>query len=277
MRLLNILGALGGGVLLATTALAQTSSSARERPADRRDSVENYLQSKQQDFEQGKAGAAALGASGNVTAIYNLLKEKKAFEGKALRGRDAAQQARVREALTQTVAYYLVAVGMTPSEINRLTRAEYDPLKSAEASISGQARLEDSLLVAEIPLLIEITGSETATDSAGQLAQRVTFSVINNIKNVRGASGSLSMLAPYSPSSSQLQSGRRCLVFLSRSLGTFRKGARIATIGGDLQQQESPYCLIGGSYQRLSNNPLDATAPSSRVDSAVERLSAVYK
>jgi hypothetical protein len=272
-----MLGVLGGGVLVATSALAQTSSPVRERPADRRDSVENYLQSKERDFEQGKAGAAALGAGGNVTAIYNLLKEKKAFEGKVVRGKDAAQQGRVRDALTQTVAQYLVAVGMTPAEINRLTRAQYDPLKSAELAISGQARLEDSLLIAEIPLLVEITGSEAATDPAGQLAQRVSFSVLNNVKNVRGATGSLSLLAPYSGSSGQLQAGQRCLLFLSRSLGTFRKGARIAAIEGDLQQQEAPYCLTGDSYQRLSINPLDANASPARVEEAVNRLSAVYK
>lgn len=277
MKALNMLGVLGGGFLMATTALAQTSSPVRERPADRRDSVENYLQSKQRDLEQGKAGAAALGAGGNVTAIYNLLKEKKAFEGKAVRGKDAAQQARVRDALTQTVAQYLVAVGMTPAEINRLTRAQFDPLKSGELAISGQARLEDSLLIAEIPLLVEITGSEAATDSSGQLAQRLTFSVLDNIKSVKDVTASSSMLAPYSHSSSRFQAGQRCLLFLSKSLGTFRRGARIATIGGDLQQQESPYCLIGDSYQRLSNNPLDADASPSRVEGAIDRLSAVYK
>lgn len=263
-------------VVAATPAVsAQSSRPVPERPEQYRDPVANYLRVKARDFAESAAGARALGATTNVTAIYNLLKGKRAFSDDAVRGKDDAQRGQVRDALTQTVAYHLVSVGMTPPEINRLSRAGYDPLASGTRAISGRANLEDVLVLSEIPLVVEVTESEVK-DTPEALVRDVRFSVVKNIKKAKGITETAAVLVPFSASANELQPGTRCIFFLSRSLAQFRRAAGKPMTGSELQQQESPFCLLSGAYRRLSSSPVQSNISIEEAEQAISRLAAAY-
>lgn len=275
MKITASLLAIGISVFgIATPSIGQTPNTAAERPPEYLDPVENYLRIKKQDFEQSANGVRAIGAGGNFTSLYNLLKDKKSFDNKSVKGKDAAQQSRVRDALVQTVAYYLTSVGMTPSEVNRLTKAGYDPLASAERNISGQARFDDLLVIAEIPLVVDVTGI-AVRDTSEILLNDITFTVANNIKKVKGIAETGSVSIPYSSFTSGIIQGSRCVFFLSNSVGKFRQGAGKRSTESELQQQELPYCLVGGSFQRLAPNPVETSLPQATVEQAIAKINAI--
>lgn len=235
-------------VMNALPAVAQTSgeqSIHNERPAEFRDPVTAYLNSKRVEFKQNESRLNASGGGANVVPLYNILKENRAFDRASVVGDSDEQKQQVREALTLSTAQYLASVGFTPNRVARLRNAGVDVVGVAVRTSVGDASFADLVTVAETALL-GVAEGRTPAEGGG------TFLTITPLSSAGGT--------PASPLRVLLTSGgfvpeegSECVFFLSESLHRFRSAGRpIARTAGPFEQQFQPYCKAGDTYTSTS-------------------------
>lgn len=231
-------------IVLATASvapvLAQTGAGqAGERP----DPVQTYLSQKAEEFSASERAAQARNLGGSVTSLYNLLRDKGAFRSSAVKGRSPAEQEQVRDALVRTTAYYLVSVGMTQDEVNRLQKAGLDPLASGAAVVGGGATLLDAIVVAQNAVIAKVTANDP--NAPNSVERTVRFEPVRVIKGSAVASP-FTLRSPLPTPPSEAQVGEQYLLFLSEDRGAFLRAAGRRSQAEPLSSQFAPYKVEGG-------------------------------
>jgi hypothetical protein len=260
-------------VAIAATA---TAAAAQNQPAsrptgERPDAVQTYLQQKAEEFAASERAAQGTNRGGDVTSLYNLLRDKGPFRGSNVQGRDAAEQDQVRDALVRTTAYYLASVGMKPADVNRLQRAGLDPLASGAAVIAGRATLADALTVAEHAVIARVTAVE---GNAASIERTLRFAPVRSIKGDAG--GAPFALQVELPHPSDAEAGDTYLLFLSDDLTGFRRAAGRKVMGGTLSLQLPPLTVEGDRLVGTVSGQERMASTVAELDALVSRHAAAF-
>lgn len=252
-----------------TSGFAQGTNKGTPRDVGSRDSVAKYIEHKDREFLQSKQALGSLGAAQNVTPLYNLLREKGSFKANNVVGKDDTQRGQVRDALAKTAATYLAATGMSPSELNELTRDGIDPIASVQRVITGNSSILDDITVAELPVLGTLTSLGAG---AGGLEVSMTFTVEDNIKSDRSLGESVSFNVQLTDNVASLKPGAKCVLFLSETLKRFRAASGRRSTSGKLQQQLQPYCLSGTNYTKVVSSSIPMTVSATEAMEIIARF-----
>jgi hypothetical protein len=225
------------------TAQAGAQGETKARP----DPVEAYLAAKAREFEGSERAASARNSGGNVTALYNLLREKRAFSGRQVQGRDAAQRGLVEDALARSAAFFLASIGMTPDRVRALQGSGLDPLASASRMIGGGATVEDALALSELAGRARVVSNEAAGGNA--VERRVVLELTEVLADSRrgNAAGAtrVEIVAPLPQPTASAKVGEELVVFLSSELSAFRKAAGRRNGDGAFAEIASPVAIEG--------------------------------
>jgi hypothetical protein len=249
---------------LAAPAVAQPPAGDR---GPRPDPVEVYLEQKRQEFEASDRGAASINAGGSVTALYNLLRDKRALQNVDVVGRDTGQKEKVRDALTRTVAYYLASMNMTAAEVTRLQRAGLDPLAAGTAMIAGRARLLDALVVTEAALLARVTANIPV--AGNPLLREVRLVPTRAIKGSFATPVTIHVQLSHPPAAAEL--GETYPLFLSPTRARFNRGAGRKVRQGATYQAIAPLRLEGDRFVPPVSGQPEMQATTAELDSLLER------
>lgn len=253
--------------------LTMTASSAHAQRREQMDPVASYLQLKQREFAASDRAANARGLGSNVTALYNLLREKGAMGNAQVIGRSGDEQAQVRDALVRSIAYFLASAGVGPDDVTRARGAGLDMLQSGVNMFGASSTIYDSLTIAPIVVVATVAASEPV---GHEPKQRVSFSTQRILNGTIDATFSVEI-----PSSNPLfataQPDRQYLLFLSRSLGPFRKAAARAGNDGALAQLTTGYEVRSGSYAPISPHQNPSQVPVSAVDAFIEQHASFFR
>jgi hypothetical protein len=254
-------------LLIASVAGGAQAQTAREQ----RDPAEAYLQLKEKEFAASERAANARGLGGNVTALYNLLRDKGAMNAARVIGRSGDEQAKVRDALVRSVAHYLASAGVGPDDVTRAQRSGLDPLQAGVDVFAGTGTLYDSLAIAPIAVVARVSG--VAAPAARDAFQRVTFTPVRVLKGAVDGPFTLQLPLVDSPD----QPDGQYLLFLSRTLGPYRQAAGRPGNDGALAQVTSAYALSGGSYAPTNPYQNPASVDAAAVDAFVAKHAEAFR
>lgn len=235
------------GVTLAAPAAAQEQAQAGASAQDRPDPVEAYLSAKTREFEGSERAASARGSGGNATALYNLLRDKRAFSGRTVQGRDAAQRGRVEDALARSAAFFLTSIGMTPDRVRALQGSGLDPLASASRMIGGGATVEDMLALSEVAGRARVVSNEAAGGDAieRRVVLELTEILVDSRRGKDAGATRVEIVAPLPQPLAGAAVGEELVVFLSSELSAFRKAAGRRNVDGAFAEIGSPLAISG--------------------------------
>lgn len=241
------------GVTLAAPAVAQEQA----RP----DAVEAYLSVKAREFEGSERAASARNSGGNVTALYNMLRDKRAFSGRGVQGRDAAQRGRVEDALARSAAFFLASVGMTPDRVRGLQASGLDPLASAARMIGGGATVEDYVALSEVAGRARVVSNAAAGSDAVErrVVLELTDILVDRRRGTAAGGTQVEIVVPLPQPLAGAAPGEELVVFLSSELSAFRKAAGRRKQDGAFAEVASPLAISG--------DRLVATAPGQELGS----------
>ena len=183
-----------------------------------------------------------------------------------MRGKDNVQKDKVRNVLTQTVAYQLAAVGFGPADITNMQNDGLDPLSAGTRMISASPSVEDMLTVSPVAAIGTITSNQpTSGDEVLRTA------VVSIDRNIRGSAGQrlelqLQMPAPLSGA----KQGQQFLLFLSDDLAKFRSAAGRRS-EGNTAMVGLPYEVTGAAIVPISPGQGPDQSTIAQVDQFVAR------
>lgn len=205
----------------AGTALAQEPP---VRPAQ--DETRQYADYKAREFQENRAALNALSRTPTLEALIQLVRQQSPFQNRRVRGDNADSQQVVKSLLTDTVAYYLASVGMTPADVRNSQKAGLDPVESTIRIIEAQGGAADRAAVSEFVALGEIV--QVSDNFTKSLNSTVTVKLERPIKSSNGrqlpAQVQVELDNPLLRiGNGTAAAGQKYLFFLSDSLNSYRK------------------------------------------------------